>query len=1307
MLCEYRLRKIASDWPSYKTQTLSSSLDYIQQRFTSLEQTSFRALEELLDKTCIVHEMSNWQGHESRCRIFRDLLEFPFSSEKQARGIAIYNRERECVAWRGWVFLNLSPPCLEEALNGGRFSVIAYSEERVYAVLCTFAAIRHEDANEYMGVAIAFLPLDTNYTVSTEISGIERYITSRSFSEEILKQQPFIKNVKIHFDDTATPSPGSLQAPLRNLDGARLCAVTITAHSREIVQKKITQDCKKFQRLILALFICIACLIGARELFLSSLPKWAKYSSALTAVWSVRYILHRLDFPSSLLPNLFVSPSVFYFPSLGRAGNTLAELMVTACATILTSYIWIRWMPLARPLSSTWGRGRLRYSLLPGQVLLLSALLLTACYGCQHFFYKIVLCCNFHLFAHFLPSTEVLCIYVVALLIGVSAVLLVAWGLSVIPLSARPQWLENSIVTVSVATALIWQVGWGHIPWPVSSVSTLSFVAAALFYLKGFPRRYRLYHFFVMGLVALGTYTILNHAARDRMRVEVEDYAETSREENFVPDRIREGLDTFEFEEIQHQKLLAAIEQEQSNIAFLLWANSNLVALDNVEIFVYKNIADPTGQRRSYSELSKFSLNMPLSQLKWYRTLMSRLDPEVPQIIQGIPGDSIPGYGSEARNVLFCVAGTPVRNSKEEIVGFVVVLTRYQKLLQTFPLPEIFSTKNLRRNIPLLMAYFEGQTMLDIGDPYLSKNFRPSAKVAQLVEQEGQKLWVEESVEGREYENFYFPMVVPKIATVSEGEDRFETKVAMIGYEIPTLFSRIFYFLQFFLAGAFFLILPLWAWTASLYLLRHPRLRQTPYFHFEQKILMAFLVIAGIPLLVMGILNKDKAVAQVWQSYEKNLMEYLENAEKSMREEGYIALAANMPDENFCRSWGARNHRMLNVYLEHRLCATNRPEFFQIELLSPQMSGEAFYNLMLLKRDIYVALEPMANYSFVVGYKALSSPQDKRVIVGALAIPMVYKYAEVEREVAEKIALIVTISIGIFSLVVITAIVLAHQITRPLAKLIGGIHRVSAGELDFQLSVRSRDEFGQLVEAFNAMTRDLKLSREKLIQAEKDAAWREMARQIAHEIKNPLTPMKLSAQHIRKAYSDHSPKFEQILEKGTATIIDAIESLSQTASSFSEFARFSRPNLLPQPIYPLLEECLHLFSHYRENVSFHANFEPDLPQVSTDAYHLKRILINVLTNAVQAVEGKSGLIEISCRRDTAKMLMISVTDNGCGIPEHLQPNLFEPNFSTKSHGSGLGLAICKRTIDKMKGTISIESREGVGTTVNIQIPVSR
>ena len=750
---------------------------------------------------------------------------------------------------------------------------------------------------------------------------------------------------------------------------------------------------------------------------------------------------------------------------------------------------------------------------------------------------------------------------------------------------------------------------------------------------------------------------------------------------------------------------------EENNIAFLLWANSPLAErLDNVKILIYAKTTaldslllrqdqlwTPPGEY--FYLISDFSLNTFYED---NRILMSKvnLTPKKRNMIQNIRLEE---------NSLFCVATTPIFSSENQFIGFVVVLTQYPKILRSLPLSEIFSRRS--NDSFHLMAYFEGQTMLDINNPYMSKNFRPSKKVIQTVDKEQLWLWREEKIGGIPYDNLYFPL------TIHRNPSIIEKRIAMIGYIKPSLLSRFFYLLRFFLCAFCFLFIPFWVYQLFVFLSQETDFWKKGCFrNYEHKILTAFLFVSGIPVLVMGISSKESAVKQIHESYEKNLIEHLNNAEKEICQKGFTPMTPEdtgscwIPDNSFCYNWGKRNRRMLNVFLAHQLLATNRPELFQTDLLSRQLSGKAYYNLYILKKEVFITIESLADYTFVVGYKALSSPQDKRQVVGALAIPMIYQQAEVQRKVSEMIVTIFTLYVGIFFLVMLAGILFAHQITRPLAKLIEGLQRVSTGDLDFQLSVHSQDEFGQLVDAFNHMTKDLKVSRKKLIQAEKDAAWREMARQIAHEIKNPLTPMKLSAQHIHRAYRDQSHKFPKILEKGISTIIDAIDSLSRTASTFSEFAKFIKPSLGAHSIYPMLQECLDLFSHYQEqNISFDFNFEESLKPISTDPHHLKRVIINILTNAVQAIEKEKGHIHIACYQEVSEtdMITLRIRDNGGGIPENIQPRLFEPNFSTKSHGSGLGLAICKRAIDQMGGNIWIQSQEGSGTTVFIKLPIAQ
>jgi nitrogen fixation/metabolism regulation signal transduction histidine kinase len=279
----------------------------------------------------------------------------------------------------------------------------------------------------------------------------------------------------------------------------------------------------------------------------------------------------------------------------------------------------------------------------------------------------------------------------------------------------------------------------------------------------------------------------------------------------------------------------------------------------------------------------------------------------------------------------------------------------------------------------------------------------------------------------------------------------------------------------------------------------------------------------------------------------------------------------------------------------------------------------------------------------------------------------------------------------------------ANQIAAPVRRLIGATRRIAGGELDFRLKETRRDELGELYQAFNNMTEDLKRNREDLLRAEREMAWKEMAKQVAHEIKNPLTPMKLSIQHLRQAYLDNDKRFSQLLDQVVRGVTEQIDALSRIASEFAHFARMPRRREEMVDVNGLLHDTVSLFSQ-NQSVELRLQLSTQALAVRGDREELQRVFINVIRNAIQAF-GERGTISITSEHNEG-VAKVCITDTGPGIPENMRSKLFEPAFSTKTDGMGLGLAIVKKTIDDMRGTIEILSEEGRGTTVRMVFPLA-
>jgi nitrogen fixation/metabolism regulation signal transduction histidine kinase len=232
------------------------------------------------------------------------------------------------------------------------------------------------------------------------------------------------------------------------------------------------------------------------------------------------------------------------------------------------------------------------------------------------------------------------------------------------------------------------------------------------------------------------------------------------------------------------------------------------------------------------------------------------------------------------------------------------------------------------------------------------------------------------------------------------------------------------------------------------------------------------------------------------------------------------------------------------------------------------------------------------------------------------------------------------------------------------------------------------------------MTRDLEKSRDNLKKAEREAAWRDIARRVAHEIKNPLTPMKLSIQHLYNIYQEKDfENFEILLKKTRDLITKEIDKLSKIATAFSDFAKLPQRNYVPLNINDTLEDVISLYS-LNDKIIIEKNLSEDLNLVSADKQEMNRVFQNLIKNAVQSFED-TGVIDVKSYNN-GKNVIVEIQDNGCGIESEILDKLFEPNFSTKSTGMGLGLSITKKSLDDMKARIFIKSKKNEGTTVKIE-----
>jgi nitrogen fixation/metabolism regulation signal transduction histidine kinase len=276
---------------------------------------------------------------------------------------------------------------------------------------------------------------------------------------------------------------------------------------------------------------------------------------------------------------------------------------------------------------------------------------------------------------------------------------------------------------------------------------------------------------------------------------------------------------------------------------------------------------------------------------------------------------------------------------------------------------------------------------------------------------------------------------------------------------------------------------------------------------------------------------------------------------------------------------------------------------------------------------------------------------------------------------------------------------LAHRITVPLHELSTGVQLLAAGKWDHRVAIRAQDEIGQVGSAFNQMVENLRRQQEQVIALEKMAAWREIARVLAHEIKNPLTPMQLMVRQIQDEYRGKDENYRQTLRECCRIIDEEIEKLRQLVREFSDFARMPELHPTPGQLNELATEVAKLYSQRPVELQL----DPALPKFNFDWEAMRRALINLIENAVQA----SATAKITLRTfHSPNEIAIAVEDTGPGIALENLARIFEPYFSTKKSGIGLGLAIVKRIVEEHGGTISVQSEVGRGSRFMCKFPAA-
>jgi signal transduction histidine kinase len=392
----------------------------------------------------------------------------------------------------------------------------------------------------------------------------------------------------------------------------------------------------------------------------------------------------------------------------------------------------------------------------------------------------------------------------------------------------------------------------------------------------------------------------------------------------------------------------------------------------------------------------------------------------------------------------------------------------------------------------------------------------------------------------------------------------------------------------------------------------------------------------------------------------------------------------------------------INFYaLNGNLFATSQTKLYDKGVSAPQMNSRAFYAMNYNQRSEYIHLEKFGELSFLSAYLPYKNNEGK--LMGYINLQHFSKQNTFERQMNDFIVAVINLAVLLLVVTILLAIIVSGWITAPLRLIQQSFSKVEFGKENKPIAYEGDDEIGALVKDYNNKLRELELKAMQLAQSERETAWREMAKQVAHEIKNPLTPMKLSVQHFQRSFDVNDPNAKEKIQRIVSSLVEQIDALTKIANEFSNFAKMPKANEENLNLVPLLNNIVDLYSSKDVQIELVLTANKSI-HVFADKDLILRVFNNLIKNAIQATpDNTETQIKINVEEIEANYL-ISVKDNGMGISDEIKEKMFSPNFTTKTTGSGLGLAMVKQIITNHNGEVWFESEENKGTTFYVQLP---
>ena len=479
----------------------------------------------------------------------------------------------------------------------------------------------------------------------------------------------------------------------------------------------------------------------------------------------------------------------------------------------------------------------------------------------------------------------------------------------------------------------------------------------------------------------------------------------------------------------------------------------------------------------------------------------------------------------------------------------------------------------------------------------------------------------------------------------------------------------------------------------------------TPPQSFSFRLQMSFISLLAISLIIIAListfyikeLNHEKDAKALRKTAFSLQTEFEHKLANTITEGDNMKDYLNELSIKFSKVFNAD----INLYsLTGDLISTTKPELFKYHFISNKINPKALIQLREKKSTYLNFKESIGRLEYFSAYMPFHDANNN--VVAYLNLPYFAQQDQLKKDVSSFVITLMNVYTFMIVISILLILLLSNYIIRPLRMIKEMMQKIRLGKENEYIEWNRKDEIGELVVQYNRMVDELAKSADILAKSERESAWRQMARQVAHEIKNPLTPMKLSVQYLLKSLDDGQPGWEDRLRKLSFTLIEQIDALAAIATAFSDFAKMPVGEKERFDLKEAIEATIKIFQDF-ENVNISFIHEEQEYLVFADKKNLIRLFNNLIKNAIQSIPfNQDGLVEVGIQEDGNRW-KVSIKDNGSGIPNEEQDKIFIPNFTTKSGGMGLGLAMVRNIILSQGGNIDFETEVGKGTTFYIYL----